>query len=330
VLVTGASGFIGQVLVRALAEQGWSVRGGVRSAASHPLRGVEYAIVPDLCDTRAVRDAVAGVSHVVHAAALAHVSARTGGDEFRRVNVEGTRVLLESAVAAGAGAFLFVSSVAAASRGVERLSQASQGAPDGPYGRSKLEAEQLVRALAAEAGIAAPVLRLPMVYGPGMKGNPLRLFRLVQRGVPLPIAGVRNRRSMLFSGNLAAAVAAALEDPAAVDTVFHLADAESLSTSALVAHIATALGTRARQFAVPLPVLRLGAAAAGMVTAGRIGRDALDKLASTLVVDDGTLRERLGVQPPYDLATGLGVTAVAFLQPRAAAAASPVEHRAPV
>lgn len=330
VLVTGASGFIGHTLVRALAEGGWTVRGTVRSAAGRRIPGVEYVVVPDLCDAHAAAVAVAGVSHVVHAAGLAHVSDTAAGDEFRRVNVEGTRVLLESAVAAGVGTFILISSVAAASRGVERLSPVSQGAPDGPYGRSRLDAERLVRALAAEAGISAPVLRLPMVYGPGMKGNPLRLFGLVQRRIPLPIAGIRNRRSLLFSGNLAAAVAAVLDDPAAVDAIVHLADAEPVATPALASLVADALGTRARAFAVPAPLLRLAAAAAEAVTAGRIGRGALDKLASTLVVEDGAMRERLGFVPPFDLRAGLAITAADFLHPHPPATTRPAEQRVPV
>ena len=134
--------------------------------------------------------------------------------EFRRANVESTALL--AGVAASTGArFILASTVKAVGEGNSvAWTEETPPAPVDPYGVSKLEAERVVRDVAGKHGTRAAVLRFPLVYGPGVKGNMLRLFRLVDRGVPLPFGSVANRRSMLYVGNLVAAIRSVLEHPA--------------------------------------------------------------------------------------------------------------------
>jgi UDP-glucose 4-epimerase len=166
----------------------------------------------------------------------------TAGDRFsayRRANVDGTRAVLDAARAAGARTFVFASSVkAVGERSETPWTESVEPRPVDPYGVSKLEGERVVLGAAA---IRAVVLRLPLVYGPGVRANMLRLFRAVDSGWPLPVGGVKNRRSLLYVGNLVAAIRRALEVDRVRGTYF-LADGEGASTEDLVRAIARALG----------------------------------------------------------------------------------------
>jgi UDP-glucose 4-epimerase len=171
---------------------------------------------------------------------------------FREVNVDGTRAVLQAARAAGVARFVFVSSTKAVGEVTERpWTEAEPPRPVDPYGVSKLEGERVVRELAGEAGLHAPILRLPLAYGAGAKGNILRLFEAVDRGAPLPFALVRNRRSLLFAGNFVAAVDAVLTSPAAASETFFASDGDDLSTPDLIRLIGSALGRRPRLLPVP-------------------------------------------------------------------------------
>lgn len=313
VLVTGATGFLGGHVCTALLERGVAVRGLVRRAGALLPAGVEMATAGGLDDRAALRAALQGVEGVIHLAARVHQPAAPGDDAaFRAVNVDGTRTLLEEAIAAGARDFVFASSVkAVGERSDAPWDESTPPAPLDAYGRTKLEAESTVLGLARRHGLHAPVLRLPLVYGPGMKGNALRLFRLVDKGLPLPLGAVRNRRSLLFTGNLTAALFATLESPAGSDTFF-VADAESPSTPELVSAIARALGRPSRLVPIPVGVLRLvggaGDLAAGVLPVPRTG-EALDRLVGSLEVDSARLVRCTGLVRPYTMAQGLRITA---------------------
>jgi nucleoside-diphosphate-sugar epimerase len=190
--------------------------------------------------------------------------------------------------------------------------------PVDPYGVSKLEAEQVARDVAARRGLQTTVLRFPLVYGPGVRGNMLSLFQLVNRGVPLPLGRVRNRRSMLFVGNLAAAITAVLGAPATGFRVFFVADGTDVSTPELVRLIGAALGRKARLLPVPVVMFR---------AAGRVGdvlsrmaplpltSAAVDRLLGSLPVDASALGRTTGFRPPFSVEQGLRRTADWFLDP---------------
>jgi nucleoside-diphosphate-sugar epimerase len=308
VLVTGASGFVGRHLTRDFTARGRSVRGLVRPGAEPLEPGVDPAPAADLLDREALRRACAGVETVVHLAARAHVMRDTATDplaEFRRTNVEGTRVLLEEAAAAGVRRFVFASSVKAVGEATPRGCWGDDVVPRpvDPYGVSKLEGEEEVRA----AGVRATILRLPLVYGAGVKGNMRSLVAAVRRGVPLPFGAVRNRRSLLYTGNLAAAVHAVLAAPAAEGETFFVSDDHDLSTPELVREIARALGRPARLVPVPPTLFRAAGAVGDLV--GRVvpmplGSGAVERLLGSLCLDVSRLRALAGYDPPFTPAQG--------------------------
>jgi nucleoside-diphosphate-sugar epimerase len=302
VLVTGSTGFIGRPVCRALVEAGAVVRGSSRQAGRHPVPGVERLKLGDPLDRRAVRAAVAGADAVIHLAARVHVMRETAADpldEFRRANVEVTRVTGEEAAAVGVRHFVLASTVKAVGEGNSApWTEDTPPQPVDPYGRSKLEAEQVLRELAERRGLGATVLRFPLVYGPEVKGNMLRLFALVNRGVPLPFGAVRNRRSMLYVGNLVAAVLSVLERPREGTGTFFVSDLRDLSLPELLRLIGDALGRPARLLPVPASVLRLLLPSAEA-----------ERLIGSLAVDGSRLTRATGYRPPFTVEAGLRATA---------------------
>jgi len=308
VLVTGASGFVGRPLCRRLAADGVETVAALRPGTAAPA-GVATRPGPSLGPEADWRPALAGVGALVHLAARVHVMHDTAHDplaEFRAANVAGTLRLAEQAAAAGGRHFVFLSSVKA--NGEETPAGApfgpGPGAPVDSYGISKWEAEQGLAALAARTGMAVTILRPPLVYGPGVKGNFRSLLRLVDRRVPLPLGAVDNRRALIGVGNLTDAIARALARPpaAGVCRTYTLCDPETVSTPELIRRLGTALGRPARLLPVPVGLLRLG---------GRLARRPamVQRLTASLAVDDRRIRAELGWVPPEGLDHGLEAVA---------------------
>lgn len=316
-LVTGAAGFIGGHLIRAGLNWGWKMRGLARPGSALP-RGAEAAVYSDVTDRPAVRVALDGVTAVVHLSARAHVARDHGPNataEYRRVNVLGTRLLFEEAARVGVARFVFVSSVGAVCRESEAvISEETAPRPATPYGRSKLEAEEAVQELATASGMATIILRPPMVYGPGMRGNALRLFQLIDRGIPLPFGAVRNRRSLLYVGNLVAAVRAVLESGCGEGgaQTFFVADGHDLSTPDLIRSIAEALDRPARLIAVSPSLLRgVGrvADALSQFLPIPVTSRSLDAVLGSLPISIAKLQRETAFAPPYTPAEALRETA---------------------
>jgi nucleoside-diphosphate-sugar epimerase len=311
-LVTGASGFIGGHVCTGLRDAGYAVRGVVRrpaATAELDARGVT-AVVADSGDRAALAAALDGVRHVVHAAGVAHRSDARGEPPFVGGNVETTRALLDASLGAGVATFVLVSSVAAvAGPGAGRPAPDAPPAPSGAYGRSKLEAERIVLAGAARGAIRAPILRPPAVYGPGMKGNPLRLLRAVDRGLALPLGRVRNRRSLLYIDDLVSAVIAAIESPQCGAGPWFLAG-EAVSTADFVRLAGAALGRRPRIVAVPVSLLRAAGRLAD-IGGGRLplGSQLVEGLTGDLVLDATPFTRATGWRPRVGIAEGLRRTA---------------------
>lgn len=318
VLVTGASGFIGGHLCQALDAAGCRVRGITRdpqfaSAVSEVVHLTE--------DWRpSLSGACNGVDVVVHCAGRAHVMRERDSMPlvaFRRANVEFTRDLLGACTTAGVSRVIFLSSVAVLGHpNAAVLTAETPVGPETPYGVSKLEAELLVADWARMTCRTSITLRPPMVYGPGMKGNPLRLFRALAHGIPLPLASIENQRSLLYVGNLVAAIRLLLEIPLKGYQTFLVADAEPVSTPDLVRLIALGMGKRARLLPVPLSLLQLVARFGDLGAAlGVMGStsDALSRLSESLVVDTTALTAATGFTPPVAVEEGVLLTARSFV-----------------
>lgn len=306
VLVTGATGFVGPALVETLLRAGHQVRVALRRDVA-PLPGVEYTMTGKVGPATDWRPALLGVGAVVHLAARAHV-ADPGADaltRFREVNALGTRRLAEAAAGAGVRRFVLLSSakaMAERSPPGHALTEADPPAPEDAYGISKREGEIALAEIAAASGLEPVVLRAPLVYGPGVKGNFLRLMRLVDRGLPLPFGAVSNRRSLIGLANLTAALRLCLEHPQALGATFLVADGEDLSTPALIRRLARALGRPARLLPVPAGLLRLAGRLAGR------GPE-IERLTGDLALDPGLIRARLGWRPALSVDDGLAETA---------------------
>jgi len=310
ILVTGATGFVGRALVQHLAAAGAWVRLATRQPpASLPAGAAEAVSVGEIGPATQWQAALEGVEQVVHLAARVHVMDDRAADPlaaFRQVNRDGTRRLAESAAAAGVTRLVFASSLKAMAEGgrEQPWREDEAAAPGSPYGLSKWEAEQALQEIGQRTGLETVVLRPPLVYGPEVKGNFLSLLRLCQRGLPLPLAAVTNRRSMVFRENLVSALALLLEHPAAAGRTFLIHDGDPWSTPELIRRLAAALGRPAPL--VPVPPALLAAAAWAL---GR--HEQWQRLGQSLTVDDRALRA-LGWQPPFTPDQGLSATATWF------------------
>jgi nucleoside-diphosphate-sugar epimerase len=250
VLVTGASGFIGSAVVSRLAlESEVEVIAGVRQlpqeAESIP-NG--YLRLGELGEDPIDPVCLRGISTIVHTAARVHVmreSAENPLSEFRRVNVQGTLSLAEAAAAAGVERFLFLSSIKVNGEvsAVGAPFFADQpAAPKDAYGISKHEAEQGLLLLAERTGMEVVIIRPPLVYGPGVRANFLSMMIWLHKGLPLPLGGIDNRRSLVALDNLVDLLVCCIGHPAAANQIFLVSDGEDISTTELTRRLAHVMG----------------------------------------------------------------------------------------
>ena len=304
VLVTGATGFVGGAMSARLRREGVLVRTGVRHVCAAVPLGVQPYLVPDLNASADWSGALAGVDAVVHCAARVHVMHDQAQDplaEFRRVNVEGTLRLAQQAAAAGVRRFVYLSSIKVNGESTapgHAFCADDLAAPQDPYGKSKWETEQALQALAALLPMELVIVRPPLVYGPGVQANFAALMRWVQRGWPLPLAALQNRRSLVARDNLVDLLCLCLRHPAAAGQVFLVSDGEDVSTPELVRRLAQAMGRSAHLWPVPVAWLECAGALLGR-------RAAVQRLCSCLQVDIEKTRRLLGWQPPIGMGQGL-------------------------
>jgi nucleoside-diphosphate-sugar epimerase len=299
-----------------LISKGYPLRGTTRRAAlkqvrhiDHPTRIVDVgSLGPDTDWSHALRN----VECVIHLAARVHVMRDESPDtlaEYRNVNVASTEKLARDAAAQGVRRLVFLSSIKVNGENTRDrpFTEGDAPNPEDAYGISKLEAEQLLWKISAETGLEVVVLRAPLVYGPGVKGNFLRLMNLVARNRPLPLASVRNKRSLVFLGNLVDALIVAMRSPAAAGHVYLVSDGEDLSTPELIRGIAKALDVPPRLLPFPTSLLR----ACGVML-GKKGESA--RLTDSLQIDSSKIRRDLGWRPSYSVEQGLEQTGSWYLE----------------
>jgi nucleoside-diphosphate-sugar epimerase len=311
VLVTGATGFVGSVLCETLARSGYVVRAASRSERELPSVIAEQVVVGDIHAGTDWNRALLDVDCVLHVAARAHVmDDRTdGADAYLLTNADGTRRLAEAAARAGVRRFVYMSSVKVNGEetSTSAYTAADPPAPSGNYAASKWLGEKHLAEVAGRSALEHVVVRSPLVYGPRVKANFLRLLRWVDRELPLPLGSVHNRRSLVSVWNLCDLLAHTLAHPRAAGRVWMVSDGEDLATPELVRRIARAMHRRTRLFGVPPRLLE--------VTGACLGRGAeVSRLTRSLMLDIAPTRSELGWSPAVSVNEALERTVDWYLR----------------
>ena len=302
-MVTGATGFVGRRLMQVLRGHSHLIAVPcVRGSASREELALGSVLIGDLSALTDWSPALSGVQVVVHIAARAHVRKDEAADpmaEYRNVNVYGTLNLAKQAASAGAERFIFISSIGVnGSSSTYPFSVADQPNPAEPYALSKWEAEQGLWKIQRETGMEVVIIRPPLVYGLGAPGNFGSLVRWVEKGVPLPLGAVHNKRSLVGIDNLVDLIIRCIDHPAAANEVFLAGDGEDLSTTDLLRRVGEAMGKPARLIPVPASMLQFGATL--------LGKKAMaQRLLGSLQVDISKTCELLDWKPPYTVQEGL-------------------------
>lgn len=317
-LVTGGSGAVGPALTRALVDRGLAVRVLARRAPPPGTLpdGVEVAL-GDIADRAAVQRASTDARWVFHLAALLHQRPDPRLDEeFARVNVEGTRVVLDAALRAGVERVVFFSTIAVygASRGIV-LTEDAEVRPATAYARTKYQAEQLVRAATRAGGQPmGTILRLAAVYGPHVRGNYRRLATALAGRRFVPIGDGRNRRTVVFDADVARASLLAATHPRAAGRVYNVTDGTPHPLREIVQAMCGALGRRPPFVSLPVAPVR-GVATVVDRAAAAMGKPdvrmaaALETYLDDVAVDGGRICDELGFAAQYDLRAGWDLTA---------------------
>lgn len=304
ILVTGASGFVGHALCNQAVEQGLTVRAAKRLCSGTD-ELIESVAIGDIDGNTDWSEALRGCGAVLHLAARVHIMSDTAIAplaEFRKVNVDGTLNLARQAAKAGVGRFVFVSSIKVNGEGTQLgqpFTADDVAAPKDAYGISKAEAEEGLRELSEETGIEVVIIRPPLVYGPGVKGNLSSIIRWLSNGWLLPLGAVtRNRRSFVALDNLIDLILTCVEHPQAVNQTFLVSDGEDLSTAELLLRMGKALNRPARLASVPAGLLDFAARLLGK-------RDVSQRLLGSLQIDINRTCELLNWKPPVSVNEGM-------------------------
>ncbi len=306
VMITGATGFIGQALSNALDRCGVPVVRVVRTTLpSHSNHGHRVVIIDDIGPNTDWTTALTGVDCIVHCAARVHMMRDKTAESlaaFRAVNTEGTLHLAREAAAVGVRRFIFLSSIKVNgdSTPAGRPFHASDApSPRDPYGISKNEAEDGLRQLSTQTSMEHVIVRPPLVYGPGVKANFAAMVRWIESGIPLPLGGVeQNRRSLVSIDNLVDLLIKCIEHPLAANETFLGSDGHDLSTADLLRRMAASIGKRARLISVSTTLLRFAALAVGQSAVAQ-------RLLGSLQVDIRKTRQTLNWSPPVSVDEGL-------------------------
>jgi len=293
--------------------EGWGVRGAIRpSVKKHLLpHGINAVEIGSIDANTEWETAVCGIDTIVHLAARVHVMDDINSDPitaFRDINVAGTKRLAQIAESKKVRRFVFVSSIKVNGEGrSDPYTTEDYPSPVDPYAISKFEAEKELHRIADNTGLEVVILRPPLVYGPEVKANFLKLIQIVNLGIPLPLARVKNRRSMIYLENLIDAILLCTTHPKAAGETFLISDGKDISTPELIQKMSFALGKPSRLFPASLDILRLLAKMTGR--SKTVGR-----LLDSLIIDTSKIQSELVWEPPFSIEEGLKETAKWYLE----------------
>lgn len=303
ILLTGGTGFVGQSLLPRLLEKSpRKITLALRSAIS--IDRCKAHVVGSFSNATDWSAALLNQQVVIHSAARAHIMKADVAEslaEYRRVNVDGTLNLARQAAAAGVKRFIFVSSIKVNGEWTpsgQPFTPDDTPAPEDPYGISKWEAEQGLQKLATATGMDVVIIRPPLVYGPGVKGNFASIIKLVAKGFPLPLGAISNKRSLVAVDNLVDLIITCIDHPAAANQVFLAGDGQDFSTTELLRGLSKAMNKPSRLIPVPASLLVLGATLVGK-------KGLAQRLLGSLQVDLSKARDLLGWEPPITAQEGL-------------------------
>lgn len=302
-LVTGGSGFIGKAVCENL-KKNYKINITSRQDISTNLNGVKVYNINKIDINTNWFKALNAVSCVIHCAAKTHVMnniKQNSLSSFRKINVEGTLNLAKQAAACGVKRFIFLSSIKVNGERTEKLKKFKYNdipKPEDFYGISKWEAEQGLLKISKETGLEVVIIRAPLVYGPGVKGNLKRLIKLVQSRIPLPFSLIKNQRSLIGIDNLVDMIIRCIDDNRASGNTFLVSDEKNLSTSDLLRLIASSMGLSVRLFPLPLSLLKFF----GFL----LGRKAeINRLIGSLQIDINYTKQTLNWKPTISVEEGI-------------------------
>lgn len=308
ILITGASGFVGRALCQALLKNGHLIKGTFHSNEISPaISGkMECINVGDIDEHTDWNSALRNIDTVIHLASRVHKEAEsyaTSLSENKRINTEGTRRLATMAAKCNIRRFIFLSSIKVNGQitGRNPFTEESLPAPQDSYALSKWEAERILKRIGSETGLEVVVIRPPLVYGPGVKANFFRLMKFVEKGIPIPLGNINNKRSLIFLGNLVDAIVSCMNHPKAAGETLLVSDGKDVSTYELIKIIAAAMDKRS--FILPCPPRLIK----------YIGRltgcsEEISRLTDSLVVDSSRIQSTLDWIQPYTLEEGMRET----------------------
>lgn len=315
VLITGASGFVGSALCEQIVfhhpeiRKVFAVSRKLQQEQSSSPDRIEFLHSESLAALASSKEKLQGIDCIIHLAARVHQMKDLAEDpltQFRLVNTQGTYRLAELAARLGVRRFIYLSSIKVNGEGGDVVySEDSDVSPKDPYGISKWEAEQQLLQLASHTSLEVIIIRSPLVYGPGVRANFLKMLRFVSKGIPLPIGAIHNQRSLIYVGNLVDAIITTVIHPDAANQTFLISDGQDVSTPQLVRLMAKSLGCSARLISIPRLFLLLF----GKV----LGRSKeIERLTGSLTVNSQKLRNTLDWEPPFTLEEGVEATAEWF------------------
>ena len=308
--ITGINGFIGQALTARLSETSHIISGSVRPGSSYdgfPMKDITHKkLLIDEDWTQSLN----GLDVVIHTAARAHIINEVVSNplkEFQKINVASTLNLAQQAADAGVARFIFISSIGVNGNcNTVPFVELDEPMPKEPYAISKYQAEKGLLDISRNTGMEITIIRPPLVYGPGVKANFKSMIQWMNKGVPLPLGAINNKRSFVALDNLVDFIILCTEHHQAANEIFLISDGEQVSTTELLKKVAKALGKKSLLVPVPIKIM--------ILVAKLIGQSVMsDRLFESLQIDSSKARTLLGWKPVISMDEQLKKTVDAYL-----------------